>query len=198
MFREALRKTCASLGHDVVGEAGDGLTAVDAVQKTAADVILLDLGLPELDGLEVVQRLKLESPGTRIVALTAAQGEYTLFCIEKLGIQGFIDKGTTSIENLGEALTAVANGRTWFSPEYERATMERKRNPFSFDKVLSDREKQVLALIGHSLSDSEIGLRLGIAPKTAETFRQRIMDKLNIHGTPKLIRFARSAGFTEI
>jgi len=198
MFREVIRKVCAEFGHQVVGEAEDGPSTLRAVLGTAPDVLLLDLSLPGLDGFGVVDVLRKAGLAIRVIALTSARGDYTAYRVERAGFDGFVDKNTNSLESLKAAIEAVGAGRTYFSRSYVQMNAARKQNPGSFDKVLSDRELSVLELIGSSLSDEEIAIRLGINPKTAETHRQRIMDKLNIHGTPKLIRFAIENGFTQM
>jgi len=198
MFREVIRKVCGEFGHEVVGEAEDGPATLRVTLSTEPDLLLLDLNLPGLDGFGVVEVLRKAGLPVRVIALTSARGDYTAFRVDRAGFDGFVDKNTNSLESLRAAIEAVGSGRRYFSKSFVRMNASRKQNPGSFDKVLSDRELSVLELIGGSLSDEEIADRLGINPKTAETHRQRIMDKLNIHGTPKLIRFAIESGFTQM
>jgi DNA-binding NarL/FixJ family response regulator len=199
MFREIIRKICADdFGYEVVAEAGDGATALRVVLASSPDLVLLDISLPDMDGFSVIDILRKAGSRARILAITSAKGSFTLYRLEHSGVEGFIDKSTGSLKNLREAIEAVGSGRRYFSPAFTKAKAVRLADPGSFDKVLSDREREVLALIGHSLSDKEIGSRLKISPKTAESFRTKIMNKLGLHSTPKLIRFAIENGFTQV
>lgn len=199
MFREIIRKICADdFGHEVVAEAADGNSALGAILGSSPDLVLLDISLPDMDGFSVIEVLRKAGSKARIIAITSAKGAFTLYRLERAAVQGFIDKSTSSLKNLREAIEAVGSGRSYFSPAFAKAKAARLADPGSFDKVLSDRERDVLELIGHSLSDEEIGGRLGIMPKTAESFRTKIMNKLDIHSTPKLIRFAIENGFTQV
>jgi DNA-binding NarL/FixJ family response regulator len=197
MFREIIRKVCVEeFGHEVVGEACDGRSGLREILAQAPDLVLLDLNLPDIDGFAVIDLLRQAQSKARIIAISAARGSYTLYQLEQASIDGFVDKASNSLANLREAIQTVGSGRKYFSSVLAREREARLADPASFDKVLSDRERSVLALIGRSLDDREIASRLRIAPKTAESFRTRIMAKLNLHSTPKLIRFAISNGFT--
>jgi DNA-binding NarL/FixJ family response regulator len=168
------------------------------ILAAAPDLVLLDLNLPDIDGFSVIDVLRKAQSKSRIIAISAARGSYTLFQLEHASIDGFVDKASNSLANLREAIQTVGSGKRYFSAIFAKDKEARLADPVSFDKVLSDRERSVLALIGLSLDDSEIASRLRIAPKTAGSFRTRIMAKLNVHSTPKLIRFAISNGFTRI
>lgn len=199
MFREVIHKVCTSdFGYQVVGQAGDGATALQVILREQPDLLLLDLQLPDLDGFTIIDTVRKVLPSLRIIAITSARGEYTLYRVERAGIQGYVDKNVNSIDSLHEAIETVADGRKYMSPSFLKARAQRVADPASFDKVLTEREVTVLAMIGRSYSDAEIGERLGISAYTAATFRQRIMKKLNISGTPKLIRYAIERGFTQV
>jgi DNA-binding NarL/FixJ family response regulator len=199
MFRQVLCKICTTeFGCEIVGEAGDGPTALRLVAETQPDLLLLDLNLPQLDGFCVAREAKRVSSSTRVVAVTASHGSYTLFRVERGGFDGYVDKGSNSLTALREAFAACAVGRRYFSPTFLSEKASRLRDPKAFDKVLSDREREVLSWIGLSLDNHEISRKLGIRPRTVETFRCRILRKLGLRGTPKLIRFAIERGFTEV
>lgn len=199
MFREVVRKVCINeCACEVVGEAADGQTAVQLVAETQPDVLLLDLSLPMLDGFAVMEAVRRLGSATRVMAVTSAHGSYTLYRVERGGFDGYIDKGTNSLTVLREALAACRRGQRYYSAAFVSEKAQRLKNPRGFDKVLSDREREVLRWIGLSLDDHEIGRELGIRPRTVETFRGRILKKLGVRGTPKLIRFAIESGFTEI
>jgi DNA-binding NarL/FixJ family response regulator len=197
MFREVLRKVCEQeMHHDIVGEAGDGRTAVTVVAETRPDLVLLDLHLPNLDGFGVVDEIRKISPDTRILVLSSHCDEYTVFRAEKAHVQGFVDKNTNSVAMLKEAITHVAAGRVSFSEAFLRIKAARHRNPQSFDKLLTDRERLIVTLVGEPLSDAQIAQRLSISEETVQKHRFNVLRKLDLGSTTELVRFARERGFT--
>lgn len=197
MFREVLRKVCEDeLHHEVVGEAGDGRTAVGLALTTSPDLVLLDLHLPNLDGFGVVDALRRIAPEIRILLLSSHCDEFTVFRAEQTRVLGFVDKNTNSVAILKEAITAVANGHTYFSEAFKRLKTLRHRDPRSFDKLLTAREKSMLPLLGELLDDHEIASRLGFAIATAEKHRFNIRRKLGLQTPAELARYAREHGFT--
>ncbi len=197
MFREVLRKVCTvDLRHKVVGEAGDGREAVEVVRTAKPELVLLDLHLPNLDGFGVVEEIRKLAPETRILVLSSHCDEYTVFRAERARVQGFVDKNTNTVAALKEAITAVVEGRVSFSEAFMRAKNARLRDPQSFDKLLTERERAVLSLIGAPLGDEEIGKRLAIATETVEKHRFNLLKKLGLATTTDLVRYARDHGFT--
>jgi two-component system response regulator NreC len=122
--------------------------------------------------------------------------EYTVFRVEKLRVQGFVDKNTNTVGVLKAAIAAVGQGKAYFSDTFLRIKAARHRNPKSFDKILTDRERSVLAFIGEPQSDREIAARLGISTQTVEKHRFNLLGKLNLQTTTELTRYAREHGFT--
>ena len=197
IVREAIRVECVqNFGHEVVGEAESGTVAVDLIVRLRPDAVILDLGLPGMDGFAVATLVRHALPDVRILVLSGLIDDYTVYRIEKVGIHGFVDKNAGTLASLHEALTAIAEGKTWFSPSFQAARIARQKNPRSFEKLLSETECHILCLIGQGLADDEIGQRLGISPTTAQTHRSNILQKLGINGTPKLVAFAIKHGFT--
>lgn len=197
MFREVLRKVCAEdLKLQVVAEVGDGLEAVAAVERMQPDLVLLDLHLPNLDGFGVIEEIRKSSPNVKVLVLSSHCDEYTVFCSERARVQGFVDKNTNSVESLKVAITLVASGRVWFSQAFQQIKATRRRDPKSFDKLLTDRERDVLALIGTPLTDEEISQRLAISSETVEKHRFNILKKLELRSTTELARYAKDHGFT--
>lgn len=197
MFREVLRKVCEKeLHHEIVGESGDGRAAVGLVAKTKPDLVLLDLHLPSLDGFGVVDEIRKVSPDTRILVLSSHCDEYTVFRAEKAHVQGFVDKNTNSVAMLKEAIGHVAAGRVSFSEAFLRIKSARHRNPQSFDKLLTDRERMIVALVGEPLSDEQIARRLLISVETVQKHRLNVLRKLGLDSTTDLVRYARDRGFT--
>lgn len=197
MFREVLRKLCVEeLKHEVVAEAEDGARAVALVTKTKPDLVLLDLHLPNLDGFGVVEAIRKVHKEVRVLVLSSHCDEYTVFQAERVRVQGFVDKNTNSVATLKTAIAEIANGRVWFSPAFQRVKAARHRDPQSFDKLLTHRERAVLALIGEPLSDPEIARRLEISVETVEKHRFNVLKKLGLESRAELTRYAREHGFT--
>ncbi len=197
MFREVLRKVCSEeLRHDVVAEADDGRRAIELVAQLRPDLVLLDLHLPGVDGLAVAQEIRQRLPQVKILILSSHCDEYTVFEAERLRVQGFVDKNTNSVATLKSAVEAIAGGRIWFSEAFQRIKAARRRDPLAFDKILSERERSLLMLVGVPLSDAEIAPRLGIAVETVEKHRFNLLRKLELKSTTELVRYARDHGFT--
>lgn len=197
MFREILRKVCAEeLRHSIVGETEDGAAAVSLVRDTSPDLVLLDLHLPNLDGFGVIEEIRKTNPESKILVLSSHCDEYTVYQAEHCRVSGFVDKNTNSVSTLKEAIVAVQQGRTWFSAAFQKLRAARLKDPRSFDKVLGNRERAVLVLVGQAMTDTEIGAELEISPQTVEKHRFNLMKKLELKSTAELARYARSHGFT--
>ncbi|HXN35215.1 MAG TPA: response regulator transcription factor [Opitutaceae bacterium] len=197
LFRDVLRKACTlDLGHEVVGEAGTGREALQVVPATMPDLLVLDIHLPDMDGLEVLRRLRSERALIRTLAISSYFDEYTLCRIERASVQGFIDKSTNTVAELSLAITAIEAGSTYFPIPFTEARRAHSRNPFSYDKILTDREQTVLSLVGEPLSDAEIAAQLKVSPETVEKHRFNIMRKLGLGTRAESARFARKCGLT--
>jgi len=197
MFREVLRKVCAAeLGHEVVGEADHGERAIELITQVTPDLVLLDLHLPGVDGFGVAEEIRRNAPLVKILILSSHCDEYAVFRAEQLRVQGFVDKNTNSVETLKQAITAIVEGRTWFSDLFLRAKAARRRDPLAFDKILTERERSILILIGVPLSDVEIAHEIGIAEDTVAKHRFNLLRKLELKTTTELVRYAREHGFT--
>jgi DNA-binding NarL/FixJ family response regulator len=197
MFRELLKKVCIEdLHYEVVAEAGDGYQAIEAVKETTPDLVLLDLHLPRLDGFAVVEEVRKIDPRIRILVLSSHCDDYTVFRLDGLHVHGFVDKNTNSVVTLRTAIQAVDMGKVWYSETFQRVKSTRCRDPHSFDKVLTDRERTVLSLLGDSWSDQEIAVQLSIFAETARKHRFNILRKLDLATSSQLRRYARDHGFT--
>lgn len=197
MFREVLRKICEEdLQHSVVGEAGDGKRAVEVVAATKPEMVLLDLHLPNLDGFAVLAEIRRIVPEVLVLILSSHCDDYTVFRAERAAVQGFVDKNSNSVAALKVAIGNVSRGKTSFSDAFKAIRAKRHTDPQSFDKVLGNREREVLALVGQSLRDAEIAEKLGISEQTVSTHRLNIIRKLGVANTTELVRYARDHGFT--
>jgi two-component system response regulator NreC len=194
----------------VVAEANDGTEAVSQALEVHPDVILMDITMPGMDGLEATRRLKSVSQESRILALTVHEDKQYFFEMLGAGASGYITKRAAA-EELVSAIRAVATGHVYLQPALARwlledymrlvtgtpqAMQDPSAPPLDGDglEVLSERERQVLELVAEGLTSNQIGEQLGISPKTVARHRERIMNKLNMHSCPELVKFAIRTG----
>jgi DNA-binding NarL/FixJ family response regulator len=197
LFRDVLRKACTTeLGHEVVGEAGTGREALQVLPAALSDLLILDIHLPDMDGLEVLRTLRRKRALLRTLVVSAYFDEYTLCRVERAAVQGFIDKSTNTVAELSLAISAIEAGSTYFPRPFTEARRAHSRDPYAFDKVLTDREQTILSLVGEPLSDAEIAAQLKLSPETVEKHRFNIMRKLGLHSRAESARFARRCGLT--
>lgn len=196
MFRELLVRSCREAGHEVVGETDSGAGAISLCNETRPDALLLDVRLPDIDGLEVVKIIHAQIPSVGIIVVTAYSSDFFFHRLDQSAVSGYIDKNAQTSRAVGESLAAVARGQRWLSPEYHRAKLRRLSDPHFFGKILTGREQTILSLIGHSFSNEQIGDRLQISTRTVEGHRSNLMLKLDLHSAAQLIVFAVEKGFS--
>ncbi|MEQ9824305.1 MAG: response regulator transcription factor [Puniceicoccaceae bacterium] len=196
LFQELLTHVVTSVfGYKVVGVAGDGIHALRLCRESNPGLVLLDICIPQTSGLVVAEILKAENPEVKILAVSSESDPVTIHRAFKIGFQGFLDKSTQTLETLTEAIHKVSTGGTYFSSSILKIRDRLLEEPMSFQKILSPREQEVLALIGGCYSDQEIGNLVGLSPSTVQTHRKNIMGKIGVHSTPELIRYALDNGF---
>ena len=185
----------------VVGEGATGEEGVDQVRALVPDVVLMDLSMPGEGGLAATRRIAQLGLPTRVLVLTVhAEGEYLLPVLEAGG-SGYVTKCSADSELL-EAIRTVARGDVFLYPSAARLLVRNfrdgERHPGAGGEdpvgLLSSREREVLAYTAEGYSSTEIGERLRISSKTVETYRQRVMDKLDLHHRSELVRFALDHG----
>lgn len=188
----------AEADFDVIGEAGDGLKALELVRKLNPDVVVLDLMMPGLNGLEVARQLSKQMPKTKIIILSMYDDEG--FVLEALsnGVSAYVLKDAGS-NDLIQAVREVRSGHRYLSPPLsDRAieVYEQMTKAGTMDKyeMLTTREREVLHLSAEGHTNNEIAVRLGISVRTAETHRSRLMHKLDIHTQADLTRYALRRG----
>lgn len=202
IVRQGLRALLASeADFEVVGEADDGREALELVKRLNPDVLVLDLMMPGLNGLEVARQLPRQSPAVRVVVLSMHDDEG--FVLEALanGVSGYVLKDSNS-SDLVHAVREVAAGRRYLSPPLSDRAIEayqQRAKVGALDKheTLTTREREVLQLSAEGHTNSEIAARLGISTRTAETHRSRLMHKLGLHTQSDLIRYAIRRGIIE-
>jgi DNA-binding NarL/FixJ family response regulator len=181
-------------GVEVLAEAGDGPQALKLIQELRPDVVLLDIAMPGLSGLEVLKRVAADYPDIRVIVLTVHENqEYAEHAIHA-GALGFLPKSAASAE-LELALRTVARGDLYLSPEISRESAEQVTKP---GVELTPRQLQVLALIANGNSTKDIGLALSISAKTVESHRAQLMERLQIFDVAGLVRYAIKTGLVKI
>jgi two-component system response regulator NreC len=200
ILREGLRALLEGEdGLAVVAEAGTGQAAIDLAAHCQPDLIVIDLGLPDMSGLEAMRVIRQRDPRTRIVVLSMhTEREFVLQAIE-LGCDGYVPKSTAHLSLL-EAIRTVNAGERFLHPKVAGVLMDSLTHSASEKEqfeALSERERDVLKLTAQGYISREIGERLVLSPKTIETYRQRAMEKLRLDTRPALVRFAVRAGLLD-
>jgi len=201
-------------GLEVVGEASSGEEAIEKAQETQPDVIVMDITMPEMDGLEATRRLKELDENYYVLALTVHEDKQYLFEMLSAGASGYITKQVAA-EELVTAIRCVALGNVYLQPalaswlldDYRRLVNEAPPGARRFGgqeeaekglDVLSKRELEVLEAVAEGNTNNQIGEQLGISPKTVARHRERIMHKLNLHSSTELVKFAIRTGLIEL
>ena len=198
---------CALLGLtpdiEVVGEAANGMEALDMVKELNPDVVVMDIAMPIMGGLEATRRLQKDAPDIKILALTQHDDKEYVFPVIEAGASGFISKAAASAE-LAAGIRSVHQGDSFLSPsvakhlvvDYQQAAGARK----SFDPYddLTDREKEVLKLLAEDHTSQQIAELLVISPKTVEGHKTRLMAKLDLHSRVDLVKYALRKGIISV
>lgn len=199
MIRQLLVMACKQALADAdVFSAATGRDGVELCGREKPAVVLLDLVLPDGDGLDLVPEIRRTVGDAKILVLSSHTDEFTLHCVQRAGVNGFVDKNEQAFEVLREALAAVLGGRSYFCSATQSIRARMKADPQSFTKVLSDREMELLGLFGRGLSNEDIGGQLGLRLNTVRNHRQNIMTKLGLASTPQLMLYALDKGFTRL
>ena len=204
IVRQGLSALLKTDGHFlIVGEAKNGREAVDLARTLKPDVILMDIAMPMLNGLEATRQILAADPAAKIVILSAHSDDEYIDRMSKAGIAGFLEK-QSSAEILAKAICEVALGRTYFSPSIAKRMPNTLNTPLDRNGLakanatrLTTREAEVLQLVAEGSANKQVASQLGISIKTVEKHRQHLMDKLNIHDTAGLTRYAIAAGVIE-
>ena len=201
-------------GIQVVADASSGVEALERAKETNPDVVVMDITMPEMDGLETTRRIKDLCPDCHVLGLTVHTDKEYLFEMMAAGASGYLTKHSAA-EELVSAVRTVAEGNVYLQPALARWLLEDYRRlstqlesesrpvtPNAIDQqgldVLSKREIQVLELIAEGYTNIQIGEKLGISPKTVARHRERIMKKLDLHSCTELVKFAVRTGLIEV
>jgi len=200
IIREGLRSLLTSAKEfDVVGEAEDGREAIRCIEKCKPDLVLTDLSMPRMNGTDMIETIKKQSPKTKVIALTVHQEEEYVLATLKAGVDGYLLK-ETSYPELLMAIRSVLKGNHYLSPEISGKLISgylEGRKSFKIDSLweaLTRREREILKLIAEGYKNKEIADYLCISAKTVETHRANLMRKLDLHNTAALVALATEKG----
>jgi|GEM_PF-263677 len=195
VFREVLQEIFFDRFPSTAVECvANGDSAIRLIQSQGFTHLVLDLQLADIDGFVIADAAINLQPTIRIIVLTSCCNNYSVFRTERRCIKGFVDTQFATASAIRQAIESVAADGVYFSPSFLRLKAERRMDPRSFDKILSDREMSVLALVATPFSDREIANELSISPETVEKHRFNMLRKLNLRTTTELMRFARLHG----
>jgi DNA-binding NarL/FixJ family response regulator len=197
LVRQSLRSLLEREGFQVAGEASDGQECVRLVETLHPDIAVMDISMPILNGLDAAREMSRISPKTKTILLTQHdEGQYISEALEA-GVKGYVLKSQVA-NDLLLAIRQVSRGQVYLSPGVSRGVMEAYRSKSEKSKnPLTLRERQVLQLIAEGKSTKDVASLLGISVKTAESHRTRLMQKLDIHETASLVRYAVRQGIVQ-
>jgi len=179
----------------VAGEAGDGREAVRLARDLSPDVVVMDIAMPQLNGIDATSQIVKQNPRVNVLILSMHNDETYLLRALEAGARGFLLKDTAE-EDLVRAVRVAAQGKPFFSPAIAQALLEdymrnlQQRNQQDSYSLLTEREKEVLQLLAEGRSNKEVAQLLNLSVYTVETHRTRIMQKLNLHNTAELVLYA--------
>jgi DNA-binding NarL/FixJ family response regulator len=186
-------------GFEVVGEAADGRQTVERAEATKPDIVVLDIAMPNMSGIEAAQRIRAVLPQVAIIILSMHSDEGYVLRALKVGAKGYLLKDSAE-DDLIEAIKAVSEGKAFFSPEISKILVEdyvrdmKKRGAEDSYELLTSREREILQLLAEGKSNKDIATSLNLSLYTVETHRRNLQDKLNLHSVAELILYAVRKG----
>jgi two-component system, NarL family, response regulator NreC len=197
LVRQGLKSLLEREHFQVMAEASDGQDAVRLIESHHPDIAILDISMPTLNGIDAARGLSRSAPKTKVILLTQHEEEQYIHEALEAGVKGYVLKNQVA-NDLIQAIRQVCRGEFYLSPGISRAVMEAYRNKAERPAdPLTVRERQVLQLIAEGKSTKDTASVLGISVKTAESHRMRLMQKLNIHETASLVRYAVRRGLIQ-
>jgi len=192
----------AQVDISVVGEASDGRQAISETARLSPDVVIMDITMPDLNGIEATKQIKKAMPEVKVLMLTMHENDGYLFQSLRAGASGYMMKESADTE-LIQAIRAVQGGRFYLSPAAQSMMvgdyLQRVKAGEEKDSYndLTEREREILKLVAEGLTNNQIAERLVISPKTVDTHRTHVMDKLNLHSRAELVKYAMRRGLLE-
>jgi DNA-binding NarL/FixJ family response regulator len=197
LVRQGLKSLLEREKFQVVAEASDGQELIRLAETHHPDIAVLDISMPTLNGIEAARELTRSSPQTKVILLTQHEEEQYIHEALEVGVKGYVLKSQVA-SDLVHAMQQVSRGGIYLSPGVSRAVVDAYRSKSERPSdPLSGRERQVLQLIAEGKSTKDVASLLGISVKTAESHRSRLMQKLDIHETASLVRYAVRRGLVQ-
>lgn len=203
MIRSIVRAECERAGIEVVADCGDGDSALMLTKELSPDVVVLDIQIPGLNGLEVARRLKTRASSSKIVILTGSEGSDTLFKSVRLDVDAFLDK-KTSITEIGQVILSVARGEKQLTSEQRSMALKGlgdfvrgERQRASVSSALSERESSVLKYIAEGLTTRQISRRLELSDRTVESHIAKLYKKIGARNRAEALAEGRRLGFLD-
>jgi two-component system response regulator NreC len=197
VFRQGLRSLLEREKFDVIGEAADGREAISMADRLQPQMVVIDLAMPTLNGIDAVREIVKRAPRTKAILLTMYTEEHHVLEALRAGIKGCVSKSQAA-EHLLQAINDVSGGGVYLSPHVSGAVVQaylaKSEMPY---EPLTPRERQVLQLIAEGKTTKETAALLDVSVKTAETHRTNLMEKLDIHSTAGLVRYAIRRGLLQ-
>jgi DNA-binding NarL/FixJ family response regulator len=203
LMREGLRILLEKLGGiTVVGEAGNGISAVRMARELKPDLVLMDIAMPDLNGIEATRRIMIESPGVKVIALSMHADKRFVRHMFAAGAAGYVLKGS-AFEEVAAAIKKVAAGRIYISPKITDQVLaeyvkQLTKPSAGAESPLSGREREVLQMLAEGKSSRKIAERLHVSVTTVDTHRKHIMDKLGFRTIAELTKYAVREGLTSL
>ncbi len=201
IIRDGLRSLLSTMpGMEVVGEAENGRQALRIARKHNPDLVIMDISMPDLNGIEATRQILAESPGTKVLALSMHSDRQFVIQMFRAGVSGYLLKNG-AFEELVLAIDTVRKNETYLSPKIASVLVKdllETTEDNSASSVLTPREREVLQLIAEGRSTKEIASDLNVSVKTVETHRRQIMDKLELRSVAELTKFALREGITDL
>jgi two-component system response regulator NreC len=203
LMREGLRILLEKLGEiTVVGEAGNGISAVRMARDLEPDLVLMDIAMPDLNGIEATRRIMIESPGVKVIALSMHADKRFVRHMFAAGAAGYVLKGS-AFEEVAAAIKKVAAGRIYISPKITDQVLaeyvkQLTKSSAGAESPLSGREREVLQMLAEGKSSRKIAERLHVSVTTVDTHRKHIMDKLGFRTIAELTKYAVREGLTSL
>lgn len=197
LVRQGLRSLLDREDFTVLGEASNGQEAVRLASEKQPDIAVLDLGMPLMNGLEAAQEIARGPGRTKVVLLTRHNDDQYVLAALRFGVRGYVLK-SQAVYDLVQAIKQVFRGEVYLSPGVSRVVVDAFLSKSEFpEERLTVRERQVVKLVGEGKTTKEAAAFLGISTKTAESHRTRLMQKLGVHSTAELVRYAVRHGLIE-
>jgi DNA-binding NarL/FixJ family response regulator len=203
IMRQGLASMLAATpGMEVVGQAGNGRAAVELAGTLAPDVVVMDIGMPDLNGIEATRQIKATNPGIKVIGLSMHSDERFIAGMLQAGASGYLLKDG-AFEELARAISAVASNQTYLSPRIAGVVVQNYLRAKTVTQptgrpALSDREREVLQLMAEGWASKRMADSLGVSIKTIETHRSRLMKRLGLYSVAELTKYAVRHGLTSV